>query len=66
MGKDDAICVPSQFVPASDRCYFDNKGCGKGCKEAGTLCVPMKAVNAGASWQPKKCKASMPPQIFRD
>jgi hypothetical protein len=60
VGKDDALCVPDQLVPAKERCNFDNKGCGKGCNEAGTICVPKKVVDGGVEWQPKSCKASVP------
>lgn len=58
-GTDDAMCVPSDLVPSSDRCHFDSKGCGSGCTEANTLCVPKKVIDAGVTYEPKKCKASM-------
>jgi len=56
----DALCVPNYLVPASDRCHFDNIGCKSGgCAEPGTLCVPKKIIDAGPTYEPKKCKASM-------
>ncbi len=55
----DALCVPAELVPRVDRCYLDAKGCGAGCKEAGTLCVPRKMVDAGPSFSAKKCTASL-------
>lgn len=58
-GEKDAFCVPTSLVPAKEACYFDNKGCRDGCSEPGTLCVPKKAVDAGAAFEPKKCQASV-------
>jgi len=60
VGQDDASCVPTQLVPASEACNFDAKGCGKGCSEPNTLCVPKKAIAAGAGFEGKKCTASLP------
>jgi len=56
---DDALCVPAEAVPARDRCYFDAKGCGSGCQDPGSLCLPKKTMEAGPSFQPKTCQASM-------
>jgi hypothetical protein len=58
-GADDAFCIPADLVPAEDRCHFDNIGCGGGCSEPGTICVPKKVMDAGPTYTPKKCKASM-------
>jgi hypothetical protein len=55
----DALCVPADLVPAKDRCYFDAKGCGAGCREPATLCVPRKVIDAGPTFQGKKCTASL-------
>jgi hypothetical protein len=59
VGAEDALCVPSYLIPGVDRCNFDTKGCRSGCSEPNTLCVPKKAIDAGATWAPKTCKASM-------
>lgn len=57
-----ALCVPNDLVPAVDRCYFDNIGCFQNtatCSEPGTLCVPQKIIDAGPTFEPKVCTASM-------
>jgi hypothetical protein len=55
-----ALCVPSSLVAGKDRCNFDNIGCkAGGCTEPGTLCVPQKMIDAGSTFEPKKCEASM-------
>ena len=63
VGATDAFCVPADYIPAADRPKFDNSGClpkGQQCNEPGTLCVPKKVIDAGLTFSPKKCKASMP------
>jgi hypothetical protein len=56
----NALCVPATAVPLSDRCRFDVKGCkATACGEAGSLCVPRAVIDAGVTYEPKKCTASM-------
>jgi hypothetical protein len=58
VGATDALCVPAELVPATDRCHFDGKGCQAGC-EPGRLCVPRKVVDAGPTFKGKPCTVSM-------
>lgn len=58
-GGDDAFCVPAALVPAEHLKRFDNKGCGTGCSEAGTVCIPKKIMDAGPIFKPATCKSSL-------
>jgi hypothetical protein len=51
----DALCVPENLVPEDQRERFDNKGCGSGCQESGTLCVPRVIIDAGPDFSPPAC-----------
>jgi hypothetical protein len=63
VGATDAYCVPSYLVPAAEAKKFDNSGClpkGQKCNEPNTLCLPKKVIDAGLTYSPAKCKASLP------
>ena len=56
---EDALCVPEQFVPPQDRNRFDAMGCGSGCTQPNTLCVPRKIIDQGEGFSPATCKPSV-------
>ena len=60
-GNTHAYCVPKSLVPAKERSNFDSQGCLApiSCKEPGTICVPKKVMDAGATFQPAKCKNNL-------
>ena len=58
--NDDAFCIPTELIPASERRNFDRQGCGSTCTEPGTLCVPKKMMDQGATFSPPRCKSKSP------
>jgi hypothetical protein len=58
-GGDDAFCVPRALVPGEHVKQFDTKGCGPGCSEPGTVCIPKTIMDAGPTFKAKSCKSSL-------
>jgi hypothetical protein len=53
----DALCVPASLIPHDKQELFDDTGCGSGCKEPGTLCVPRVIIDAGPDYSAPVCSA---------
>lgn len=60
-GSTHAYCVPADLVPAKERSNFDNQGClaPATCNEPGTICVPKKVMDAGATFKAARCKNNL-------